>query len=239
MLRRRSVAVVVAGLALVLAVAGGSKQPSGSSSVGDAPVAPGATPTAGGSDPTPAPEPSVVQAKWFLQAEDLGNGGTSEILPSERVTEAHINPCGGRLPSDDQRLARAAAYVLYRYSTIPDSTPDGTAYEVITLYRSGGAAAFMADLEAAVARCPTGKRGDLPVERKIVETGFAGDQSILIHETMSYDFEGTAMKSVAPIAAIRLGERVLILDATGWEGTDVARTELDRLIQAAIKRAAL
>ena len=243
MVRRRGAAAVAAGVALVLAMAGCSKQPSGASGFGDAP---GGAPTGGpdvtassGPDPTPAPEPSVVQAKWFLQAEDLGNGGTSEILPSDRVTEARINPCGGRLPSDDQRLARAAAHVLYRFSTIPNSTPDGTAYEVITLYRSGGAAAFLADLRAAVQRCPTGAQGDMTIEREIAKTNFAGDESILIHETLSYDFEGTQAQTVVQVAAIRVGERIIILDVMGWEGTDVNPTELDRLIQAAIMRATL
>jgi len=241
--RRRGAAAVAAGLALVLAMAGCAKQPSGSSGFGDAP---GDAPSGGpdvtassGSDPTPAPEPSVVQAKWFLQVEDLGGGGTVEILPSDRVTEARINPCGGRLPSDDQRLARAAARVLYRFSTIPDATPDGTAYEVITLYRSGGAAGFLADLRAAVERCPTGAQGDMTIEREIGETNFAGDESILVLENQKYDFEGTQSQTVVKVAAIRLGERILILDMMGWEGTDVTPAEMDRLIQAAIKRATL
>jgi hypothetical protein len=231
-------ATLVAITGVLLAASGCGKQSGGTGSLGDAPSTPAATNPAG--DPaTPAPEPSVVQAKWFLVAEDLGNGGSAEILPSERVTEARINPCGGRLPSDDQRLARAAAHVLYRYNEIPDSTPDGTAYEVITLYRSGGAEAFLADLRAAVQRCPTATQGDMAIEREIAKTDFVGDQSILIRETAKYDFEGTPRQSISQIAAIRLGQRILLLDVSGWEGTDVTQTELDRLIDAAIKRAAL
>jgi hypothetical protein len=39
-------------------------------------------------------------------------------------------------------------------------------------------------------------------------------------------------------AALRLGELVIIIDASGWEGADLDRSDLDRLVAAAIVRAA-
>ena len=228
-------ATLVAITAVVVATAGCNReQGRGTGSLGEAPSTPAVTATATSDAPvTPAPESTVIQAKGFLRVEDLGNAGMVEILPSERVKDARINPCNDRLPSDDLRLARAAAYVLFRFQ--PDGyTPDGTAYEVITRYRSGGASAYLADLKAAVQRCP----GTGAVTRSVVETNFAGDESVLVREVHTADFEGTPIESEYLVAAVRLGELIVILDGSGWEGGQVARESYDRVLAAALTRAA-
>jgi hypothetical protein len=224
-------------ITLMLSACGGDSR--GTGSLGEAPPGSGGTgaPPESGS-PTPAPESTVIQAKGFLQVEDLGNGGMAEILPGERVREARINPCGDRLPSDDQRLARAGAHVLFRFNTIPDSIPDGTAYEVISRYRSGGATAYLADLRAAVARCPRITEGDITYDFAIADSGFAGDESVLVTEAATFMFEDQEIRDTGLIAAVRLGELIIIIDADGWEMDSAHRPDVDRLVAAAQIRAA-
>ena len=186
---------------------------------------------------TPSPENTVIQAKGFLRVEDLGNSGMIEILPGDRVKDARINPCNDRLPSDDQRLARAAAYLWFRFSP-EDYTPDGTAYEVITRYRSGGASAYLADLKAAVQRCPSKVDTAATFERTVAETGFAGDESVLVREIGTYEAEEMGGESEFLMAAVRLGDLIVILDAMGWEGGMVDREAFDRVLASALTRAA-
>src|SRR5690606_14867647 len=183
--RTAAAVAVAAALSLAACSSNGAPPAGGNSALGEAPAGmggsgdPGAPPS-----PAPTPEPisTVVQAKGFLQAPDAGNGGSAEILPSSRVSEARINPCGGALPSDKQRVARAAAFVVYRFNDIPDSTPDGTAYEVISRYSGDGASAYLKDLRDAVSRCPSRTEGEISYTFAIADSGFAGDESVLVKE---------------------------------------------------------
>jgi hypothetical protein len=204
------------------------------SSVSASPTASGAPGDAG---TEPAPQTTLVRAEGFLRSEDMGNG-TVEILPSSRVSEARINPCGGGLPSDSARLARAAAQMVFQFNGQEGSTPDGTGYEVIARYRTGGASAYLADLRDAVGSCATETTGTSTEERQIGDTGFAGDESVLVTYTSTYEFQGQQRTSVSMTAALRLGELVIIIDVAGWEGADLERSDLDRLVAAAIVRAA-
>jgi hypothetical protein len=201
----------------------------------------GATPTTSptaGAGATPVPQSTVVRADGFLRSEDMGIGSV-EILPSSRVSEARINPCGDTsLPSDAARVARAAAFIMFQFGEPEGSTPDGTGYEVLARYRAGGASAYLADVRDAVGRCPTDVEGSSTLEREIVDEGFAGDESVLVTHSHTYEFEGVPSTAVGMTAALRVGELVIIVDVDGWEGTDVSRSDLDRLITAAILRAA-
>lgn len=239
----RTAAAVAVAAALLLAGCGSGGDPppgGGNSVIGEAPAGvggngdPGTTPSAG---PMPEPISTVVQAKGFLQASDVGNGGSADILPSSRVSEARINPCGGGLPSDKQRVARAAAFVVYRFNDIPDSTPDGTAYEVISRYSGEGASAYLKDLRDAVERCPSRTEGEIAYTFAVADSGFAGDESVLVKETATYDFMGTEVNQETLIAAVRLGQLIILIDAHGWEMSSAVRADVDRLVAAALVRA--
>lgn len=235
----RGVVAISATLAIAaaLALSGCRDAPQpGTGTIGEAPGLEGdaSTPPVA---PTPQPEPTVIQAKGFLQIADLGSDGTAEVLPGARVAEARINPCGGPLPSDESRVARAAVLVLYRFNDIPASTPDGTAYEVISRYRSGGATAYLQDLRAAVDRCPTRTEGEIEYQFAVEDSGFAGDESVLVSETARFDFEGSEIEDTSLIAAVRLGNLIILIDADGWEMSSALRSEVDRLVTAALARA--
>ncbi|HLT12059.1 MAG TPA: hypothetical protein VK028_14860 [Micromonosporaceae bacterium] len=238
--RTAAAVAVAAALSLAACSSNGAPPAGGNSALGEAPAGmggsgdPGAPPS-----PAPTPEPisTVVQAKGFLQAPDAGNGGSAEILPSSRVSEARINPCGGALPSDKQRVARAAAFVVYRFNDIPDSTPDGTAYEVISRYSGDGASAYLKDLRDAVSRCPSRTEGEISYTFAIADSGFAGDESVLVKETATYDFMGTEVNQEVLIAAVRLGQLIILIDAHGWEMSSAVRADVDRLVAAALVRA--
>jgi hypothetical protein len=210
------------------------------SPVADAPVT--ATPTT-----SAAPAITDIPAAAFLQTKDLGKGGY--FVKQGQGSDA-ISPCwSAPLRSDAMRVVREEVVGTYRFVARYDTVnkrpvPDGTVNEVITSYQAGGASAYLAEVREQVARCATEKVDEpfmgttvvLTWERTIVAEGFAADESLIWRRKSSGTYAGRYHETNDLIAAIRLGD-VVVLVRIGTSPGLPWREPIDRLAAAAVRRA--
>jgi hypothetical protein len=119
-------------------------------------------------------------------------------------------------------------------------------YEVIASYPPGGAEAYLTEMRGLVGRCPkityTPKPGaeDNHESRlyAIVAERFAGDDAVMISKIYSADFGLGPLKETGYFVLLRFGDIVITIDADGWHPESVDRAHLDRLVSAAVSRAA-
>ncbi|MFD6695594.1 hypothetical protein [Micromonospora aurantiaca (nom. illeg.)] len=178
----------------------------------------------------PAATPTTIPDRAFFvlpAANDAGTGnyfGPGPVLPVL---------CGAT-PGDERVVAQRARSLPYRRAGAPaDEVPSGNYRHSITIYRSGGAGAALAELRAAVRACPEQPaRGTPPVtvrQRLLPDSGY-GDESVLFETRTPYrDASGdpSGGDEVHLVRAVRSGDVVTVLWEQGWESTSTQRAQFD------------
>ena len=180
--------------------------------------------------PPAAATPTTIPDRAFFvlpAANDAGTGnyfGPGPVLPVL---------CGAS-PGDERVVAQRARSLPYRRAgASADEVPSGNYRHSITIYRSGGAGAALAELRAAVRACPEQPaRGTPPVtvrQRLLPDSGY-GDESVLFETRTPYrDANGdpSGGDEVHLIRAVRVGDVVSLLWEQGWESTSTERAQFD------------
>ncbi|MFD4206411.1 hypothetical protein ACFWRG_10535 [Micromonospora tulbaghiae] len=180
--------------------------------------------------PPAAATPTTVPDRAFFvlpAANDAGTGnyfGPGPVLPAL---------CGAT-PGDERVLAQRARSLPYRRAGAPaDEVPSGNYRHSITIYRSGGAGAALAELRAAVRACPEQPARGAPSvtvrQRLLPDTGY-GDESVLFETRTPYrDANGdpSGGDEVHLVRAVRSGDVVTVLWEQGWESTSTQRAQFD------------
>ncbi|MDX5460848.1 hypothetical protein [Micromonospora tulbaghiae] len=180
--------------------------------------------------PPAAAAPTTVPDRAFFvlpAANDAGTGnyfGPGPVLPAL---------CGAT-PGDERVVARRARSLPYRRAGAPaDEVPSGNYRHSITIYRSGGAGAALAELRAAVRACPEQPARGAPSvtvrQRLLPDTGY-GDESVLFETRTPYrDANGdpSGGDEVHLVRAVRSGDVVTVLWEQGWESTSTQRPQFD------------
>ncbi|MEU0960535.1 hypothetical protein ABZ328_13600 [Micromonospora aurantiaca] len=180
--------------------------------------------------PPAAATPTTIPDRAFFvlpAANDAGTGnyfGPGPVLPVL---------CGAT-PGDERVVAQRARSLPYRRAGAPaDEVPSGNYRHSITIYRSGGAGAALAELRGAVRACPEQPaRGTPPVtvrQRLLPDSGY-GDESVLFETRTPYrDASGdpSGGDEVHLVRAVRSGDVVTVLWEQGWESTSTQRAQFD------------
>lgn len=129
--------------------------------------------------------------------------------------------CNAKYPSDKEiGKQRTRRVYFHSVDARAESIPSGTAEQTIAVYRSGGAAAAIADFRAAVTACPAEKldTGATATYRFLAPSP-VGNEALLIEQAWKNppDYPDT-VHSLLSIA--RTGDVVTILWVAGWEGID-------------------
>ncbi|MFI7247002.1 hypothetical protein [Micromonospora chalcea] len=204
-----------------------SSPPPSSPSVGRTP---GSRSPAVTTTPPAAATPTTIPDRAFFvlpAANDAGTGnyfGPGPVLPV--LCDAS--------PGDERVVAQRARSLPYRRAGAPaDEVPSGNYRNSITIYRSGGASAALAELRAAVRACPEQPaRGTPPArvrQQLLPDTGY-GDESVLFETRTPYrDANGdpSGGDEVHLIRAVRVGDVVSLLWEQGWESTSTERAQFD------------
>jgi hypothetical protein len=206
--RMRLAAVAVA----VLAVVGGGTftlRPSGQA----LPV-PGGTPTvAASAEPCQTDLASCIPPEVSFLV---------ERLPAPCAVTEH--------PSEAKLIHRSTG--LLRYATFVEPVIRSSAGRTESTYRAGGAAAYLAEVRAMVARCPSVVRagpGSDPVTlryREVSTGGLGGEESVLLSRT----YPTEAGEQAFLIGLVRRGETVLVIVDYGSRGSASPRDTFDRFL---------
>jgi hypothetical protein len=201
-----------------------------------APTRPAAAPAPTSASPTARSIPASVPSRVFL-------------APAERNDRSPATDSTGRmLPvlcrsdlADGYRVGvRRTKSALFRNeATPPDSVVDGSLQHTVTVHRGDGAEEFMSALRAAVNACPEDTVEGTRYRYRLADGGRVGDDSILMerqYEQPESVESTTLVWRTALVSAVRVGDAVTVVDATGWEGTDVTAERMVDLTDAAYRR---
>jgi hypothetical protein len=162
------------------------------------------------------------------------------VMPPDRAGAVLRPPCASAAgPSEALLDRRVSATMSYRFSG-PTTVYDGTVDEVLTRYRSDGAARLLAEWKTAVAVCPHLDVDPVATDYAIVASGFAGHESILVTSTRSGPTsrdDPQRFSSTDYTALIRVGDAMIVLRVGPWETGSPRREDVDRLIGGALTRA--
>jgi hypothetical protein len=191
---------------------------------------------------TAPPGPLVVadvSPARLLQAVDVDPFGYG-VIPPDRLGAVPQPPCAGAAgPSEALLDTRVSATMSYRFGG-PNAGYDGTVDEVLTRYRTDGAARLLAEWKVAVAVCPHLDLDPFAADHAIVGSGFAGHESILVATTRSGPTsrdDPQRFSYTDYTALIRVGDAAIVLRVGPWETGSPRRDDVDRLIGAALARA--
>jgi hypothetical protein len=219
---------------LCVVVAGGTLVGCEGGTAAEGPTTRGSADASATADVSTAPPVTDIPDAAFLQPPDLGTG---RIVPKGYGTDA-LAPCYKQPVTADAQLTHREQIVgVYKFSARKVEQPDGIVWQIISVYRPGGATAFLAEIRAQIARCPT--TPDPPNytrEASILAEGFGGDESLLWLRKGIYSGDGAYDENFDFVALIRFREIVAFLHVLANAMNE--RADADRLISAAITRAA-
>jgi hypothetical protein len=234
--RRRITVVVTAALAVALVLGGAVGAASYLAAAGTTTVPPASGPASpDGSAPTRTDGPAPTSQPPRPTAEPTaGLAPETAILPELRGPDGYQTaleyrtylspprPCERpRFPSDAHPRLHRPAHGMVADTGGPGPTVQ-MEYVVRYLDGSDGAKAYLADLRSDIRACPgrvaSGMgRGDH--KWSIVESGFAGDDSVLVRLRGSgRGYDASACCTDFYLAVVRDGEIVVALTDLGWEG---------------------
>jgi hypothetical protein len=182
-----------------------------------------------------APPPDAgIPDTAMLSPADL-NG--AEVDPADSPTIGRLDICqDGRPVGMDHRLATHSVAALYHApGTPPDYVPDSEISETLWRYEPGGAARFLTDLKAALARCP-GPTGDSGAVTRIVSTNLGGDESVLLKSTWTVE-QGGPHQHITYLAVARVNDTVVAVRDNGYESADGDEARIRSLTLRAIHNA--
>lgn len=198
-------------LAALSAAGCGPTQPSGAGTPTSPATSAAATPSGA------KPGPKTIPVTAFLQKEDTRSDEGPNV-----VSEPMLPPlCGAAFPSDTLKLARQTRNMrYYKAGTPAGNTPDGTVRQTITTYTADGGTTFLAEVKAAVEKCPQEKISQTVYANKLLTATPHGDETLLIertYPTVDVNDKPTGGTEVRLIAVVRIGNVVTVLYETGWE----------------------
>jgi hypothetical protein len=190
----------------------------------------------------------AVTADRLLRVSD--NGGRPPQSGVAPVGAAFIAgdlspPCATAAPNEAALAERVSISLPYRASDSnisPDNDVlfDGAVNEILSRYQPGGAAQFLAAWKTAVAACPHEEFSATRTvsDHTVVGTGFAGPDSVLVRTISGGPPDQPySDPQTSYVAVIRSGDVIILLSFAGYEGGSASRTDVDRLIGAALTRA--
>jgi hypothetical protein len=213
------------------------------------------TPTGSGGAPSPQPastpsdaakigsapaEPTssrVIPAGALLQPADLNDAMLRTVEQGDFGHLRPLRPCNGgagRYPSDGGREAAVAVTTEYQENKELTAT---VVMEYLALHKPGSAADVIDDVRQALRRCPGGLGKD-EYRWKIIGSGIAGDESILVRmeDTMTLpDGKKDVRQTYAALA--RVGDAVLVVADLGWEFAGGDERKVRALTKKAVERA--
>ena len=227
--RRRITVVVTAALGVALGLGGAVGAAAHLAGPGSTTVPPasGPAPTSGPPAPTSRPPAPTTGPAAGLAPE-------TAILPELRGPDGYRTaleyrtylspprPCERpRFPSDDHPRRHRPAHGMVADAEGQRPTVQ-MEYVVRYLDGSGGAKAYLAELRADIRACP-GRVGGGPGrgdhQWSIVESGFAGEDSVLVRLRGSgRGYDAAACCTDFYLAVVREGDIVVALTDLGWEG---------------------
>jgi hypothetical protein len=166
---------------------------------------------------------SAVPAAALLQPADLNGAATTEVTDDYWAALRPPQPCGPYRSAGLRRSERAVQAMV----GVGDR-PTVILNDVAT-YRSGGAHRYLRDLRRAVTAC----RG----EWKVLRTGVAGDESLLLRRREHLEYAGTTKDTYVVVA--RTGRALVVVADTGWETASGHKNLVRRLSVVAVRRAAV
>jgi len=187
-------------------------------------------------EPDPGGTPAIP-AGALLQPSDV-SGARAEPLAEGR--ESHLRPlrpCGDNdpYPSDDSRTAAVAVSYAPR-SGGADSVPE-VFVEFVGRHAPGGAAAQFDEISQALRRCP-GSLADEQRRWTTLDTGIAGDESVLVRIDQRMSYGDGDPETVSDYAALaRTGDIIVVVADIGWENLDGSDRSVRDLIGKAVQRA--
>jgi hypothetical protein len=215
--------------------------------VAAAPSASGATPVPSSAPPSTSPEPrgrptatadAAIPDAVLLRPGDLGGAEVSESDLGYWRDGGRIppRPCtGGEYPSDTRRTAERAVQAMVAPPPGQEGTPN-VVVEYVARYRAGGAAAFMTELRAALARCPGAGTVRSPAWA-VLGKADTGDDSLLVRLTYVGGYDGDPdIRTEQYFAVVRIGRVILVLASVGWEISSGDVTAARTLAHVAAKR---
>jgi len=184
--------------------------------------------------PAGAPGPVAnIPDVAMLQPADLGGHETSPADDDLRPWLRPPQPCVA-YRSAAKRGADRAIRAVY---PVGDVRPT-VLVEYVAVYRAGGAAQYLRELQRAVSRC----RGCTDEGRswRIVDRGIVGRHSLLlaVSETVSYGDTSSRVKTTY-IAVARTGHAIVVLADIGWEVGDGHEALVRDLAPLAVARASV
>jgi hypothetical protein len=188
-------------------------------------------PVATATGATPTPTGATIPEAALLQPDDLG--GAQRLAPTGQQDEylRPPRPCGKAGPSDAQRLAATRAHYAV---TAPDLTgrrvPVAGLFELVMVFRPGGADAYRAEVLDEVRRCPTAG-GD---HRWSLDSG-ADVLRLTVDRPVRY--ADTPGRQRVPVLVALTGDVVVVLADTGYETGDGDPALLSSLVDRALQRA--
>jgi hypothetical protein len=184
------------------------------------------------------PIPGSVPTRAFLSRADFNAVET----PHDQSDSAVLpDLCGATYRTGDVGV-RDKRHAPYRgKGDGADVTPLASLDQTITVFRERGAQRYLDELRAAVADCPSQKRGRDIVKYRLLTPADAGDESLLIEmsepsrgDVGELDPDGS--RSYDYCAVVRVGDTVTTLWATGWESQSPNRSELGGFAVRAAQR---
>jgi hypothetical protein len=161
-----------------------------------------------------------VPAAAMLQPADLGGAATTTVTDDYWSALRPPQPCG---PYPSARLRRADRAVQAMIGV--DDRPSVIVNDV-AVYKSGGAHQYLRQLRRAVAGC---------AGWKILGTGVAGDESLLLRRREHLDYANTDKDTYVVVA--RTGGALVVVADTGWETGDGHVSVARSLSAVAVARA--
>ena len=235
-----SVAVVVmvaSGGAVVLLGAPRPVQPGPSVTSGPTPSPTESAPSPRAEAPAPAPgEPATFPPGCFSDPDAVGLSVETDgaALPASlTLTAADLGPCYTLLADEDgydlDRALHPHVCPDRPYATAVDREagrtriftmgPETISEEIVIQYAPGRAAAFMAEVRDRVAECATHQLPGGTGYSLILDSGFAGDESLLVY--VGTNPAGGYAGLVT--ALIRVGDIVAFIQNGGDQGVDPDR----------------
>jgi hypothetical protein len=245
------------GLVAVIALVGGA-------AVGTAWAANRSTglgPPVGDATPSPSPSPSPkltptptgetatdepadfctndgpVPYRLFVQR---AQGGSPDDDCAAAESREHLPaPCAAAPHDTDGKIIARRTITMYVQRVPPpkqSTTPASFAAETLTAYRADGAKGYLTDLRNDLARCPTVRRDGTTYRHSIAETGFAGDESLLMKVSHSGDWADMKYTKTELVAVVRVGRAVVVFFAHGWEINSATPDLTKRLARVAADR---
>lgn len=222
--------------ALVLAT-GGTGAGIAAAVVEPVPGTPVAAPTQ-----TTAP-PIWISPQWLLTTDDLGPGRWQATELEWTEGSGSFPPLSCMESTTDRADRRDLRSVAWATGPVGEESNVDWVQQIVMLYAPGDGAAALAAVREGVSTCtlPDGRPGDSEPEQpqlRVVDSGFAGDESILIRSASAVYGNGEAVTGqfVTYLAVVRVEDTIVALRAHDAERPGVAPDRLRDLAGHAATR---